>query len=157
MDIEQQTAEHIVNVEYHSVPRHDHQRTGVTLLRQRHYAAAARELARAVEDDPDDDNAHYYLALALLDGVRPNRRPRRVVDRVRRHLLTAAALPEARLLRVLVDEDYGLLWRYYTTIPQALVDLVALIDHERAAEILAHVPARGTRTVHVLEREVSPR
>jgi hypothetical protein len=157
MDIEQQTAEHIVNVEYHSVPRHDHQRTGVTLLRQRHYAAAARELARAVEDDPDDDDAHYYLALALLDGVRPNRRPRRVVDRVRRHLLTAAALPEARLLRVLVDEDYGLLWRYYTTIPQALVDLVALIDHERGAEILAHVPARGTRTVHVLERAVSPR
>ena len=157
MDVHQQIAGQIVNIEHHGAPRPDHLRSGVTLLRRRHYAAAVRELTRAVEDDPGDPDAHYYLALALLDGVRPHRRPRWVVDTVRRHLTSAAPLPEAQVLRVLVDEDYGLTWRRYTAIPQALVDLVALLDHERAVEILEHVPAPGTRTARVLEEAVSGR
>ena len=112
---------------------------------------------QVVEDAPVDIEAHYYLALALLDGVRPNRRPRWVIDSVRQHLVTASALPEARVLHVLVDEDYGLLWRRHTTVPRALVELVALVEYERAVEIVTHVPARGTRTMRVLEMAVSDR
>ena len=155
MDIEWQSAGAIVNVEFRREPARDHGGCGIALLRQGHYAAAVRELAQAVEADPADNEAHYYLALALLDGARPHRSPRRVVESVRRHLDTARALPEARVLRVLVDEDHELLWRLYPATPQALVDLVDQVDWERALEIIRHVPAREARTFQVLERAVT--
>jgi hypothetical protein len=83
--------------------------------------------------------------------VRPNRCPRTVLDRVRRHLRTAVSLPEARALLLMVDEDDGLRWRRHTQIPRALYDLVARLEHDRVGELLTHVPAQGTRTRRVLE------
>jgi hypothetical protein len=157
MDIERQVAGAIVNNEFNWAPPRDHRRGGLALLRQGHYAAAVRELMRAVEDDPADEETHYYLALALLGGVRPNRHPSGAIDRVRRHLRTAWALPEARVLHVLVDEDHGLHWRRCTTIPQALRDLVAQVDRDRADEIVTHVPAQGARTFDVLQQVVMQR
>jgi len=150
MDITWQSGQFIVNVENNQVPRIDHLRAGIDLVHGCHYAEARRELTRAVEQNPGMDQAHYYLALALLDGCRPNRCRRTVLDRVRRHLRTASALPEARVLLALVNEDDGLRWRYHTEIPRALVELVALVAPERVAELLAHVPAEGTRTHRVL-------
>jgi hypothetical protein len=154
MKIERQVAESIVNNEFNWVQPRDHRGCGLTLLRQGHYVPAVRELTRAIEDDPADEEIHYYLALALLGGVRPHRRSSATIDRVRRHLMTASALPEARVLHVLVEEDHGLHWRRCTTIPQALGDLVARVDRDRAEEILAHVPAQGARTFEKLQQAV---
>lgn len=156
MDIERHVATSITNNEINYAQARDHRRCGLTLLRQGHYAEATAELARAVGDDPADAEVHYYLALALLGGVRPDRRPRPTIDRVRRHLTTARALPEARVLHVLVDEDHGLHWRRCTTIPQALRDLVARVDRDRAEEIVTHVPARGARTFELLRHAARP-
>ena len=143
MDVERQTGEVIVNVEYHGPIPRDHLATGVALLRHGHYLAARRELARAVDAAPGDQRGHYYLALALLDGHRPNRCSRAVIERVRRHLDTAAELPEAKALLLMVDEDYELRWRQHTLITQTLIDLVGRVDRDHAGELLAHVPARG--------------
>jgi hypothetical protein len=151
MDITWQAAESIINVEYNERAKRDHLETGIALLRRAHYAEARHELTKAIEESPGDERGHYYVALALLDGVRPNRRPRAVLDRVRRHLQTAAALPEARVLLLMVDEDDGLSWRYHTHVPQALFDLVALLEDVDIEELLTHVPAHGTRTYRVME------
>jgi hypothetical protein len=155
VDIASQSGEYIVNVENNTQRQRDHLRTGIALLRDGHYGAAVRELARAIDEAPGDADTHYYLALAMLHGLRPNRLSRGGVDSVRRHLKSAGALPEARVLLVMVDEDYGLRWRDHTEIPQALIDLVALVEGDRAGELLAHVPAKGTRTRQVLEAAVA--
>lgn len=154
MDVGAQDGHTIINIEYLTPPR-EHRESGIELLRGGHYRAARGELAEAIATTPGDLDAHYYLALALLGGSRPNRCARADLERVRRHLRTAAPLPEARVLLVLVDEDYGLCWRRHTRIPQALIDLVAQVDRERAGELLVHVPAEGTRTRRVLETVVA--
>jgi len=152
MDIRKQSAGTIFNFEYNEAQeRRNHLETGIALLRGAHYAEARRELGRAIEESPDEEEGHYYVALALLGGVRPNRCPRRVLSRVRIHLQTAGSLPEARILHLMVDEDDGLLWRHHTQIPHALFDLVEQLDSNQVSELLFHVPARGTRTYRVLE------
>jgi hypothetical protein len=151
MDIASQTGASIYNVEYNELPQRDHLECGIALLRQSHYAEARRELSRAVAESPDEKKGHYYMALALLDGARPNRRPRTVLARVRSHLRTAATLTEARVLHLMVEEDDGFRWRHHTRIPQELFDLVDLLDGDHVGELLTHVPARGTRTYKVLE------
>jgi hypothetical protein len=151
MDVNWQAAASIVNVEYNEQSQRNHAESGIALLRQAHYPEACRELCRAIEQSPGDENSHYHLALSLLSGTRPNRCPRIVLDRVRRHLKSAAALPEARVLHLMVDEDDGLRWRRHTQIPPALFDLVGLLNSEQRSQLLTHVPAKGTRTYRVLE------
>lgn len=156
MDIAWQTGDSIVNVEYTVQPQRDHLEAGIALLRQSHYAEARRELGRAIEESPGEERGHYYVAMALLNGARPHRCPRIVLNRVRRHLDSAAMLPEARVLHLMVEEDDGLRWRHHTQIPQALIDLVGLLDSEHVSELLTHVPAQGTRTYRVLEMVSDP-
>jgi hypothetical protein len=151
MDIAWQAGASIVNVEYNELPQRDHLAVGVGLLRQAHYGEARRELSRAIEKSPNEKKAHYYIALALLDGARPHRSPRTVLSRVLRHLKSAAPLPEARVLSLMVEEDDGLRWRHHTQMPQALFDLIGLLEVDRVNELLVHVPAQGTRTYRALE------
>jgi|tagenome__1003787_1003787.scaffolds.fasta_scaffold20854760_3 hypothetical protein len=150
MDIAWQAGPSIVNVEYNNLPQRDHLESGITLLRQANYAEARRELGRAIEESPCDEKGHYYLAIALLDGSRPNRRPYSVLARIRHHLRAAATLPEAKVLNLMIEEDYGFKWRHHTQIPPALFDLVELLGCDQVSELLTHVPARGTRTYKVL-------
>ena len=151
MDITSQTSASIVNVEFNAVPQRDHLAAGIALMRLAHYAEARRELSRAIQECPDEDRGHYYLAMALLDGVRPHRCPHAVLNRVRRHLESAGTMPEARVLHLMVEEDDGLRWRHHTRIPPALFELVGLLDRDHVSELLTHVPAEGTRTYRVLE------
>ena len=129
----------------------DHLAAGIALLRRAHYAEARHELSRAIQGSPDEDRGHYYLAMALLDGARPHRCPLAVLNRVRRHLESAEAMPEARALRLMVEEDDRLRWRHHTRIPPALFELVGLLKSEHVNELLTHIPAEGTRTYQVLE------
>jgi len=138
-----QNAEHIVNI---APPAKDHRRLGIDALRGRHYRTAATHLKAAVEADPGDPSLHFYLALALLQGVRPNRHSRESILEIQRQLKEADRQPRARALSALVAEDYGLTWRRYPAVSGDLLTLVVQTSPAEAAEIVLHVPAREART-----------
>jgi hypothetical protein len=158
MDISEQHGRIIVNTEnnnYYGPPEQDRMATGRSYVRHRRYGAAVHQFEEALDVSPDDPEAHYYLALALLQGMRPNRLPAGRVRRACRHLGSAAPLRKAEVLLLLINEDYGLSWHRYTEVPHALRALVAPLDTEAARELVEHVPARGTRTYQLLERKAA--
>lgn len=132
--------------------RYDFRVLGVRALHARHYEQAVSHFSSALMDNPSDANLHYYIALALLHGRRPNRQSRQNLEDVKRHLEEAAPLPHAMALSALVIEDYSLTWRQYTSIPEALVQLTRTVDREHRREILGHVPAPEARTWQELRR-----
>jgi hypothetical protein len=155
MEVPEQRATVITNVEYNAAPERDRRSRGLAYLRVGRYASAVRELDDVLGDAPDDPDVHYYLALALLGGVRPNRLPRALVQRVCEHLDRAVSQRRAQVLRAMVVEDYGLSWHHYSMIPPELLALVAPLDADAARELVEHVPARGTRSYSLLERKVA--
>jgi hypothetical protein len=155
MEIPEQHAESITNLELNVVRERDRKSRGVSYVRAGRYASAVRELDDVLGDTPDDPDVNYYLALALLGGIRPNRLPRALVQRVCEHLNRAAPLGKARVLRAMVIEDFGLSWHRYSSITPALLALVAPLDTDAARELVRHVPARGTRSYSLLERKVA--
>ena len=58
----------------------DHRAAAVTALGFRDYAGAIRHLQLVLDEQPDDATAHYYLALAGLNGLHPDRLPTRRTD-----------------------------------------------------------------------------
>lgn len=164
-DIPQQKAKVIINAEtahYSKVEniycdprlRRDHRVLGLGALKSQHYREAVLNLSEALRDNPDSFDLHYYVALALLGGLRPNRHDRRTITSVRDHLRDASELPEAKILLALVNEDYGLFWRTYSEIPAVLRNLIDEADLERSGEILRHVPAREARTWQLLANKI---
>lgn len=153
--IESQDGEIIQNadtINNYASPRHDFRILGVRALHASHYEQAISHFSSALMDSPSDANLHYYIALALLHGQRPNRQSRQNIEDIKRHLEEAASLPHAMALSTLVAEDYSLTWQQYTSIPTALVQLTRAVDREHRQEILRHVPAPEARTWQELRR-----
>jgi hypothetical protein len=152
-DISHQAAGIIQNAEnIHNdfARQRNHRKLGLVALGGSHYGEASVSFVAALRDDPSDLELHYYLALALLGGMRPNRHEKRNIISVQRHLNSAGELPHARVLLILVNEDYGLFWRKYSAVSDGLRELVRKTDTEHVDEILRHVPAPEARTWKLL-------
>jgi hypothetical protein len=133
----------------------NHVGSGKQALALHDYETAAAQLGQAVSDDPADLESHYLLSLALLGGRRPHMNPGSTIRSIERHLRVAATLTEARVLQVLVNEDYRLAWQHSNAVPAALVELVASVALPRAQEIIEHVPAEQSRVWLLLAARVS--
>jgi hypothetical protein len=133
-------------------PKYDFRVLGTRALHSKHYERAVSHFSSALMDNPSDADLHYYIALALLRGRRPNRQSKQNLEDITRHLGEAASLPHAMVLYALVIEDYNLTWQQYTSIPAALVKLTRAVDGERRREILGHVPAPEARIWKELRR-----
>ncbi len=114
---------------------------GLKALATRDYAEAGQSLAEVVRDEPRNAHAHYYLALALLEGKRPRLHASEWITEVGVHLRHAGELPQAGVLTALVREDHGLHWLRSDALPDDLAALVRRVDPGLAAEVLVHVPA----------------
>lgn len=130
----------------------DHIRFGHALLVSRMYPEAAHSFTEAIGDDPACADAHFGLALALLQGKRPHRHGTATIHRVEDHLRVAGALVEARVLELLVAEDHLLAWqRAPQRVPLHVLTMVKELSTERANLILMHVPAPEARTWRAIE------
>jgi len=130
----------------------DHVRLGHALLASRMYAEAAHSFTEAIAADPACADAHFGLALALLQGKRPHRHGTATIRRVQDHLRAAAELVEARVLELLVVEDDLLAWRRASgQIPLHVMAMAMAMSAERANLILMHVPAPEARTWRAIE------
>jgi hypothetical protein len=152
--IDEQTARLIQNadtiINHLRIPPRNHLAVGMKNLASHYYPAARESLGKALRDDSDNPQIRYYLALSMLDGQRPRRHSTRHVEEIRKHLDHAWNLDQARILRVLVDEDHDLHWRRRIGLPAALVELVKRLDVGLAEEITAHVPAPESRVWRAL-------
>lgn len=134
-------------------PPRDFRKLGMRALALRQYQEAVSHFSAALRDSPDELDLHYYLALTLLGGERPNRQARSTIDRAEAHLRAASTLPHALALATLIAEDYDLSWRRFSAIPPSLDRLARCIAQEHRREILDHVPAPEARTWQVLQRK----
>jgi thioredoxin-like negative regulator of GroEL len=133
----------------------DHVRAGLALLTSGSYAEAARCFTEAVTEEPRYAEAHFGLALALLQGRRPHRHGEATLRRVEGHLRAADGLVEARVLELLVAEDHRLAWQQASRqIPPHVTALARELSVERAHLILTHVPAPEARTWRAIEQAV---
>jgi hypothetical protein len=125
---------------------------GYRLLDLGLYDAAQRAFAAALHDGATDQELHFGLALAQLDGLRPHRQTGVTIRRVIQHLQAAPDLPHALFLELLVAEDYGLYWRRVRrkAVPRHVNVLAAGIAKESAQRILRHVPAPEARSWQAL-------
>jgi hypothetical protein len=123
------------------VPYWDGLAVGLKALAGGDHAEARQSLEDVVRNEPRNVHAHYYLALALLEGKRPRRHGSELIKEVGVHLRHAAELPQAGVLSALVKEDHGLHWLPCDALPAELVALITRVDPGQAAEILVHVPA----------------
>ena len=114
---------------------------GLKALAGGDYAEARRSLEDVVRDEPRNAHAHYYLALALLEGKRPRLHGSDWIKEVGVHLRHAGGLPQAEVLTALVWEDHGLHWLRSDALPGELPALIKRVDRGQAAEIITHVPA----------------
>jgi hypothetical protein len=133
-------------------PTTDPARTGLELLEQGQYEMSVRQFHDALVTKPTDAHLNFWRAIALLQGRRPHRHSRETIARVRAHLLTAAVLPEARVLHALVIEDTGLRWRRADHPPEDILETARGTARDSAELILRHVPARETRVWRALAR-----
>ncbi len=147
-------AEQIIQADVYNAapPRPDHRAHGLRALEDGDYDTAVRHLEAAVVDHPDDQVLHYYRALALLGGYRPNQHSADALRKVLARLERAGNLPEARALRTLVNEDYGLSWHKWDVVTPELRALIGEVTVARCREITRHVPAREARTWRELNR-----
>jgi hypothetical protein len=132
------------------IPPTNHLAVGMKTLASGYYPAARQSLGKALRDDPGNPQIRYYLALSMLDGQRPRRHSTGHVEEIRKHLDRAWELPQARVLRVLVDEDHDLHWRRRIGLPAQLVALIGQLPVGLAREITAHVPAPESRVWRAL-------
>src|SRR5690606_18147656 len=127
--------------------RDDHVQVGHALLASRAYAEAARSFTEAIAADPGCAEAHFGLALALLQGKRPHRHGTTTINRVENHLRAAAERVEARVLELLVAADHLLAWqRAPRELPAHVTEMAKELPVTRAYLILPHVPAPEART-----------
>ncbi|WP_018351654.1 hypothetical protein [Longispora albida] len=135
-------------------PAPDHWALGMQALHNRAYPAAQRHLRERLAEPAAPPEAHYYLAIALLGGRAPRYMPSTV--EIRDHLVAADPLPQARLLRLLVDEDHERLWiRGRGPGYELLAGLLGRISSEDAHLIVQHVPAPECRTWQALTRKAT--
>ncbi|GAA0928344.1 hypothetical protein [Pseudonocardia zijingensis] len=126
---------------------------GHVLLASRSYAEAARCFTEAITEEPARAEAHFALALALLQGQRPHRHGEATLRRVEGHLHAASGLVESRVLELLVAEDSRLAWRHAPPqIPSHVTALARELPVDRAVLILTHVPAPEARTWRAIEQ-----
>ncbi|HWO62856.1 MAG TPA: hypothetical protein VNO31_22775 [Umezawaea sp.] len=123
------------------VPYWDGLAVGLKALAGGDHEEARRSLEDVVRNEPRNLHAHYYLALALLEGKRPRRHGSELIKEVGVHLRHAADLPQAGVLSALVKEDHGLHWLPSDALPAELIGMIARMDPGQTAEILVHVPA----------------
>ena len=124
---------------------------GHRLLADGLYTEAFRCFTEALTREPGDEEAHFGLALAMLQGRRPHRHRSDTLRRVLAHLRAAPGLVEARLLELLVAEDHGLFWRRSRGhVCAGVAALAARLPADRAEMILRHVPATEARTWQAL-------
>jgi hypothetical protein len=86
-----ESVEHIGDVYYQSVPKSgkDLLDKGIQLLNQRDYSRAADVLECAIKSDPLLSDAHYYLAIALLNGKKPKKLDQWTVEEIEKNLSIA--------------------------------------------------------------------
>lgn len=85
---------------------------GFQLLNQKVYTQASELLSKAIKTSPTTTEAHYYLAIALLNGTRPEKADGWTIKKIE-ELLNAAAYRNPNSLK------YYMLWAiikygYYT-------------------------------------------
>lgn len=154
-DVRAQVAQIADVIHNHAATRstEEHLRAGHALLANRLYADAARRFADSLTEDPASAEAHFGLALALLQGRRPHLHSDATIRRIEGHLQAAAVLPEAPVLGLLVAEDHRLVWqRAPRSIPKGIITMARELSGERAELILVHVPAREARIWRALDQ-----
>jgi len=129
-------------------PPPDHWRDGLNLLRQGDYAGAAASFGKRLGEDGAGPEVHYYRALALLGARPPRDHPS--VGPIVGHLERATALPQARLLWLVVDEDHRPGRRRDTPPNPLMYELIRHISPAHAREIVGQFRATNSPTWQAL-------
>jgi hypothetical protein len=154
-DVQAQVAQIADVIHNHGPARspEDHVRAGHILLANQVYADAARSFRAALSAKPASAEAHFGLALSLLQGRRPHLHSDATIRQIEGHLRASASLPEAHILELLVAEDHRLAWqRASHRIPKHIMEMARKLSGERTELILVHVPAPETRIWRALDR-----
>lgn len=131
----------------------EHVRAGHVLLASQVYPDAVRSFRAALTGDPRNAEAHFGLALSLLQGRRPHLHSDATIRQIEGHLRASTTLPEAHVLELLIAEDHRLAWqRAPRRIPKHVTSMARELSAERAELILVHVPAPETRIWRALDR-----
>jgi len=138
------TITQIVNVG--STSETAHRERAKSALRAHCYGPAVRSFVEALAaSDGNDPELHYYIALALFEGVRPARHSRGRLDEIDTYLRGAGSRPEALAVRALIQDDRTLSWRRTGTLPDPVRKALLRVDAQRSGEIVEHVPSPGSR------------
>jgi hypothetical protein len=145
-DIGEQQAETIIQGDeihlHNATAEVDYFGLGLKALRAKNYSVAIKHLSAAVDLAAEDPDVNYFLALALLQGVRPRMHSEQSIERVRRHLMLAGSLPHAVMLLALLEDDHGLLWRTRPALTPLHLQRAQAVRPELALEITEHIDAR---------------
>lgn len=139
---------HVTNI--HQAPAEDAQtffKRGQQLVQTKAYDQALEPLKKAIELDPSNPYAHYYLSLALLKGNRPKLLKQSTIQTIEQHLNIAlqASPPPAVviLLLAMVKYDYYVLNSLRETLPTVsqLLELKFSLSKIQVNELLSHFDA----------------
>lgn len=142
---------HTANVTHiHQAPAEDAHslfQSGQALTQKKAYDQALEPLKKVIQLEPDNSQAYYYLALALLKGNRPKLLKSSTIQTIEQHLNSArhcsAPFVMATLLLAVVKYDYYVLNSLRETSPTVsqLLEPKFSLSKTEVNELLSHFEA----------------
>lgn len=124
---------------------------GKNYLKSGAYQEVINIFKQVLGQNPKCVNAHYYIALALLEGKRPRLLPFSIIQEIEKRLRMAtmqgSSCSHCFVLWAIVKEDYYVINGLYVKppSPSQLLQQVSSIEKFHLVEILTHIHAPGNR------------